>query len=101
LLIKNNIAVPPPKKRRKLESDATLDDYSAHLITATEDAAALEEVYVFMPNISRTLLSMDISSVFTHTCFKRYQNGPQKSRLWPRQRSCLRIAGHFQEEINP
>jgi protein AATF/BFR2 len=47
LLIKNNIAVPPPKKRRKLESDATLDDYSAHLITATEDAAALEEVYVF------------------------------------------------------
>jgi hypothetical protein len=57
LLANNGIAVPPPKKRRKLELDATLGDYSKGLVTATEDAAALEETYVFLAEDANHILN--------------------------------------------
>ena len=46
ILLTNTSTAPPPKKRRKVELDATLDDYSNALTTATEDAASLEVAYV-------------------------------------------------------
>ncbi|KAJ7050542.1 apoptosis-antagonizing transcription factor [Mycena amicta] len=45
LLAANDSAVPPPRKRRKIEGDATLADFSTQLYAATSAASALEHAY--------------------------------------------------------
>ncbi|KAJ7224472.1 apoptosis-antagonizing transcription factor, partial [Mycena pura] len=45
LLLETELIVPPPRKRRRIEADATPSDFSSQLLEATRAAAALEHAY--------------------------------------------------------
>ncbi|KAF8801308.1 TRAUB-domain-containing protein [Phlegmacium glaucopus] len=53
LLSANDVLTPPSRKRRKLDSDAPIDEYAENLVAMTADAAALEQA--FHPYLVQTL----------------------------------------------
>jgi len=53
LLTINEITTPPPRKRRKLDTEASLQEFPEILKDATEDASALEQA--FHPYLIQTL----------------------------------------------
>ncbi|KAF9477766.1 TRAUB-domain-containing protein [Pholiota conissans] len=53
VLTTNNVIQPPPRKRRKLDAEISLDQYPGSFISATEDIASLEQA--FHPYLLQTL----------------------------------------------
>ncbi|KAF8972656.1 apoptosis antagonizing transcription factor-domain-containing protein [Flammula alnicola] len=53
LLSTNDVIQPPPRKRRKLDTETSIEGYSEAFISATEDIAALEQA--FHPYLLQTL----------------------------------------------